>query len=229
MGLRDKLADFGAGLKIGAGSGARVIHGKDILAALEKEAARRKKIFREKIIVPDVYTVCLCRDDLHDFATFLKALKKEILAEFNVFLKKKNLVINAAAVELGFKARPAQESGTLKVESGFSTPTLTPPGEDQAVLMLVINSGVDPPEQVSLGPGDFTLGRGREATVPMPADDMLVSKRHCAITVAVGQMTVRDLDSRNGTFINGKKCIGVQDLQNGDVLVIGDTRIEVAC
>ncbi len=47
-----------------------------------------------------------------------------------------------------------------------------------------------------------------------------VSKRHCQLSVDNGSLKVRDLGSRNGTFINGKKVEHV-DVKPGDYLRVG--------
>jgi len=47
-----------------------------------------------------------------------------------------------------------------------------------------------------------------------------VSKRHCQLSVDNGSLKVRDLGSRNGTFINGKKVEKV-NAKPGDYLRVG--------
>jgi len=47
-----------------------------------------------------------------------------------------------------------------------------------------------------------------------------VSKRHCQLSVDNGSLKVRDLGSRNGTFVNGKK-VDQTDAKPGDYLRVG--------
>ena len=46
---------------------------------------------------------------------------------------------------------------------------------------------------------------GRHSTNDIPLPDRTVSKRHAVIGRVRGQAVVKDLDSRNGTFVNGQK------------------------
>jgi serine/threonine protein kinase len=70
----------------------------------------------------------------------------------------------------------------------------------------------------------FTLGRGTECEVVIKSAE--VSKRHCRIVVRDGKVSLEDLDSVNGTQVNGKAVTRV-DLSDGDVLEIGDHQFTV--
>lgn len=52
-----------------------------------------------------------------------------------------------------------------------------------------------------------------------------VSKVHCLISQDSGRdFTIRDLGSRNGTYVNGKRITGKVALKDGDDLLLGNTR-----
>jgi pSer/pThr/pTyr-binding forkhead associated (FHA) protein len=71
--------------------------------------------------------------------------------------------------------------------------------------------------------GVRTLGRATGADFSV--DGALVSRVHCRlIATAGGGLEVRDLDSPNGTFVNGKRVQTAQ-LEPGDRLQIG--RVEL--
>jgi pSer/pThr/pTyr-binding forkhead associated (FHA) protein len=55
--------------------------------------------------------------------------------------------------------------------------------------------------EIVLGRLPVTVGRGVDAEVAL--DDHSVSRRHCVIYEMAGMLEVRDLGSRNGTFVNG--------------------------
>lgn len=66
---------------------------------------------------------------------------------------------------------------------------------------------------------------GRAAGADFIVDAALVSRVHCRLTVlADGQLEVRDLDSTNGTFVNGSRVEAVR-LASGDKLQVG--RVEL--
>ena len=64
---------------------------------------------------------------------------------------------------------------------------------------------------------------GRSIDSDFVINDTLVSKKHCEITFSEGKFYVEDLDSRNGTFVNGKRIKKKTALFYGDKLSIGDT------
>jgi serine/threonine-protein kinase len=71
----------------------------------------------------------------------------------------------------------------------------------------------------------FTLiGRARECALVLRASD--VSKQHCLILIDADTVTVEDLGSANGTFVNGKR-IEKARLHNGDELRIADHALKV--
>jgi serine/threonine protein kinase len=66
--------------------------------------------------------------------------------------------------------------------------------------------------------GTTVIGRSSECDVVLKAAD--ISKRHCQITLDGDQLTVEDLNSANGTWVNERQ-IKRAPLQDGDALDIG--------
>jgi DNA-binding NtrC family response regulator len=66
--------------------------------------------------------------------------------------------------------------------------------------------------------GEIVLGRGDEATIRL--DERSASRRHAVIKVSDGQAQIADLDSRNGTSVNGERITGARVLASGDVITI---------
>lgn len=89
----------------------------------------------------------------------------------------------------------------------------------------------------------FLLGRHPDCHVHLP-DDSFVSRHHFILEVCPPQACVRDLGSRNGTYVNGRKVGGRKEgetpeegarraypevtLKHGDRIHVGDTALEVA-
>jgi pSer/pThr/pTyr-binding forkhead associated (FHA) protein len=66
---------------------------------------------------------------------------------------------------------------------------------------------------------------GRAAGADFIVDAALVSRVHCRVTALPdGQLEVRDLESTNGTFVNGQR-IEAARLSSGDTLQVG--RVEL--
>lgn len=69
---------------------------------------------------------------------------------------------------------------------------------------------------------------GKLSSSHLRLDDKNVSRMHALIEVTgPGDVSIIDLSSTTGTFVNGQK-VNKAKLQSGDVVVIGETRIEVA-
>jgi hypothetical protein len=73
--------------------------------------------------------------------------------------------------------------------------------------------------------GRWVVGRSSDCDVVLPSDDTL-SRRHAEIAVRAGVCLVRDLDSCNGTLVNGRSVRRAR-LRCGDVLVLGETELRV--
>jgi len=63
-----------------------------------------------------------------------------------------------------------------------------------------------------------TIGRRQECDLCIPL--MVISRKHCEINQDQGQLRIRDLGSRNGTFLNGHK-IDEAVLDPGDKIQVG--------
>jgi pSer/pThr/pTyr-binding forkhead associated (FHA) protein len=92
-------------------------------------------------------------------------------------------------------------------------------------------------------PGKYVLGRSSRCDLPLPTthEFMEVSRQHCVLEVTPFGLRVRDLGSRNGTFLNGQN-IGQRrggdtprttsetdwhPLEEGDELRLGSTVLRV--
>jgi Nif-specific regulatory protein len=73
---------------------------------------------------------------------------------------------------------------------------------------------------IPLPEGEITIGR--EASNGIAVADPSVSRKHCTVSWHDGKFRVRDLESRNGTLVNGT-AIGEQWLEHGDEIAAGDS------
>jgi hypothetical protein len=79
-------------------------------------------------------------------------------------------------------------------------------------------------ELVALEAGRMTLGTDPANDLTLPADPT-VSRLHAALERYGADWCVRDLDSRNGTFVNGQRVWRERPLRPGDELRVGATRL----
>lgn len=82
------------------------------------------------------------------------------------------------------------------------------------------NAGKEIPVPVSR----FLIGRSDECHLRPKSD--AISRNHCAILVHDEEVAIRDLNSRNGTFLNEEKVKGDVTVQSGDKLRIGRLEFE---
>jgi predicted component of type VI protein secretion system len=79
-------------------------------------------------------------------------------------------------------------------------------------------------ELVALEAGRLTVGTDPANDLALPADPTL-SRLHAALERYGAGWCVRDLDSRNGTFVNGQRVLRERPLHHGDELRVGATRL----
>jgi pSer/pThr/pTyr-binding forkhead associated (FHA) protein len=71
-------------------------------------------------------------------------------------------------------------------------------------------------------PGQYLFGRAQGCHV-LFGPSSVASRRHCLILVTDTGVLVRDLMSRNGTFLNNRRIAGDQKLTEGDLLRVAET------
>lgn len=86
-------------------------------------------------------------------------------------------------------------------------------------VSLTILKGTPVGKEIFLKTGRFIVGRDPACQLRMR--DGLVSKTHCEFRVAVDQVSLTDLDSRNGTCVNDDRITGSVPLKHGDKIRIG--------
>ena len=75
--------------------------------------------------------------------------------------------------------------------------------------------------------GTCPLVIGRGADVQLVLADPEVSRRHARLETQDGTVFLRDLESSNGTFLNGRRLASAIELREGDEVDVGTTRLVV--
>ena len=94
------------------------------------------------------------------------------------------------------------------------------PGRPAVVARLTTDD-----RTISLVEGTHVIGRDPCAAVWI--DAAVVSRHHARMVVRDGLVTVEDLGSRNGTFVNGVRLAGVSAVAHGDEVSIGSIPLVV--
>jgi hypothetical protein len=95
------------------------------------------------------------------------------------------------------------------------------------VAWLVHAAGPSRGRDLRLGSGTLRVGSSRDCEIPVLGDDY-VSSRHAEVVVERGAVKLRDLQSRNGTFVNGARVDEVI-LNDGDRVRFGTTELVFKC
>lgn len=86
-------------------------------------------------------------------------------------------------------------------------------------MKLIVLAGAKEGTEIPLKKEKFVIGRSRECTLRAGSD--AISRHHCLILRTADGYTVRDLGSRNGTFVNAERITAETELKHDDVLRVG--------
>lgn len=103
---------------------------------------------------------------------------------------------------------------------GGAAPSPSPPLPGGFGAYFLILGAAPGCERLELRSARTVLGRDGDLTL----DDPSVSSRHCRIEVMGEEVFVRDLESKNGTWLNGHR-IRYSELLPGDELGLGDAAL----
>jgi DNA-binding winged helix-turn-helix (wHTH) protein len=78
-------------------------------------------------------------------------------------------------------------------------------------------------EIVQLRTGENIVGRDPEAAVVIDSPD--VSRQHARFFVSENDVTVEDLGSKNGTFVDGNRLSRPRVIADGDTVTLGHTKV----
>jgi len=96
-------------------------------------------------------------------------------------------------------------------------------GREHAYLLVVENGSSSMFDLPAVGV--VTIGRGTEAELRL--DHASVSRKHARILIEGGELRVSDLESHNGTLVNGQPIEGGRALVTGDVVTVGEVVLVV--
>jgi hypothetical protein len=93
--------------------------------------------------------------------------------------------------------------------------------------LMVLASPRGEPQPGSSFPLDVVTSLGRDVNNGIVLDDPFASAEHALLTFRGRSWYVEDLDSTNGTFVNGVPVDGVGPLGFGDELQVGEIRLRL--
>ena len=95
---------------------------------------------------------------------------------------------------------------------------------DPGRLVVERSKAIEAGQEFDAGPVPVTIGRSGENTIALDGDEF-ASGHHARIESQRDGVWILDLGSTNGTFVNGERVEGRQQLHRGDLVQIGDTEL----
>jgi predicted component of type VI protein secretion system len=81
-------------------------------------------------------------------------------------------------------------------------------------------------QTVPLEEGELVIGRDKDCGLGPMSD--FISRHHCVLTLTDDTLTIRDLGSKNGTFVNGSRVGTVATiLTHGAIVWVGDFAFQI--
>ncbi|MCW2830949.1 MAG: hypothetical protein JWP31_1641 [Aeromicrobium sp.] len=200
----------------------------EIAAALQREVDNSAHILsRERMLVPNVFTVELSPSDFERLNPFSSTLSDELATLVREHVAEQRYTMTGP-LEISFTQTGELSTGRFRVRSRTSAAVTPVAGQrmtDTAVrsssVVLEVNGMRHPLD----APG-VVIGRGNEADLKI--DDPGISRRHAHIKVehsgAETTVTVIDLDSTNGVVLNGRK-VATGVVADGSEIRLGNTVI----
>jgi hypothetical protein len=218
----------------------------ELARKIVKEMEDHRVISVSRVYAPNEYTVYLAPSDREQFASYEESLRSELqqyLAE-NARRERYELLSDPAVVfetdadldmgEFGIATRMVQGAAPQPGEPpsqpqpGATMVYRKPPVETEAVsaeelglgreiVSLTVNG-----TKHELDEGSAVIGRSKDCDIQIP--DPNVSRRHAEVRQEGAAYWVVDLDSTNGTEVNGRPQKRAK-LRQGDRITLGSTEL----
>ncbi len=132
-----------------------------------------------------------------------------------------------AAEEMPHPAGHLPEPGGDVEQTSIRRASVATSDPPQPQHLLLIRRPGEPDREVPIGPDPLVIGRAPGSDILLPAVE--VSRAHCRIALANGRVTVSDLNSTNGTLLNGRPLERTTPLLPDSVLEVGPYRLQYRC
>lgn len=92
-------------------------------------------------------------------------------------------------------------------------------------VKLKVVGGKNDGKELAIKGTKFLIGRDEDCQLRANSDS--ISRRHCVVLLDDSRVAIKDMESRNGTFVNGERISGQRRLKSGDRLKVGVLEFEV--
>lgn len=183
----------------------------EITAALRREIDTKANVVaRDKVLVPNAFTITLARSDFDRMNAMGSTLINEITAALTAYASSHGYQFSGP-IKISLVESFDQSVGIISLTSETVTGAVTWSG------VLEIRG-----KRYPLKRGRTVLGRGTD--VDITVDDSSISRRHVEILWDGTRAQANDLGSTNGSLLNGRKLTSAA-LESGNVIEMGSTSI----
>jgi FhaA, N-terminal domain/FHA domain len=193
----------------------------EIASALQREIGDRAAVIdRQRTVIPNVFHVELSEHDYRRLAVFKEALQTELATLVRDYgAEQRYTLLGPVQVNLG--QDDELETGIFRVRSEARA-EVRAAGSQEAVSVDTRQPRLEVAGTAyPLVRAITRLGRGSDTDIRI--EDPGASRNHCEIVLG-SPVLVRDLDSTNGTFVNGQRISQVE-VTDGTAIVIGTTQL----
>lgn len=174
---------------------------------LTREMDLRRTMAPKGMLAPNRFHIGLSPEDAARFAPIEDELVDELLSVARDHARREGYsFVGPLDIELDIDDHLAE--GTLSIVAELT---------GQGSASFVLSDG----RRVAIPSSGLTIGRLPECQIVV--SDGNVSRRHAAVQVADGRYVLNDLNSTNGTRVNGHAVVGPHELQPGDEVTVGST------
>lgn len=222
----------------------------EIARYLTREMRDKKTVSLSKVYIPNRYLILVGERDWDNLSAFTSSLTQEM----QEFIMKKAAEKNYSLVSLPvveFMVNNKLTNGNFRVESKFTDdPALQekenseqfndtmnvelpkPEPMESTIIaqapkapkaILIIESGEYGSKKIPLPDKSIVIGRKEGSDIMLR--DSNVSRRHAKIEIIMGKHLISDLESTNGTIVNGNRITSII-LEDGDQIKLGSTVLE---
>jgi hypothetical protein len=203
----------------------------ELAKALQRYMGDTRHVAEDGVVVPNVFRFRLNPKDIDRLSTYGDKLRQELgevalrtSKERGWMLRGPALVRLESSDEVNFGTYIL--NGRVEAVDRDATGAVTSAvrrGEPSARLRVV--RGGEPGAEYPLQGPRVVAGRSSDCDVPL--DDSTVSRRHAAFVLRGDDWWVVDLESTNGTRVNGSDTVE-QRLRRGDRVELGEAVLEFA-
>jgi hypothetical protein len=199
-------------------------------AALQQEIDNRADTINGQTVVPNIFIIELGPVDHERLRSYFDTLSIELGTLADSYIKEQRYTAMDLA-HVSFDSDQALETGVFRIRSKagqrpedalVSSPELQSPTPHMPIAAFTTEST---PYLTSVTGEEFKItksvtnvGRGVEADIQI--DDTSVSRLHCSIVLG-SDVLIRDLDSTNGTIVDGVRA-SESVLRDGSIIKIGN-------